>query len=95
MSATQAGTTPSNSPQPAPWRLKVIAEADPSALTRILQHFQRLNVIPHRVHAERLGETYLEIAIEISAADVLPDTQHLITAKLGQLPIVLIAVTCD
>lgn len=95
MFATQTGLFPDHHPRSAQWRLKVIAEAEPSALTRILQPFQSLNVIPQRLRVERIGDAYFEVTVDMAAAAVLPETQRVIIAKLSQLPTVLVAVTCD
>lgn len=64
--------------------LRVVAELDPSALTRILGFFHNLNVIPRRVIAERGSRQDLFIRIDVSG---LPeDRLSLIAAKAGQLP---------
>jgi hypothetical protein len=34
------------------WRLRVVADADPGALARVLERFQNLNVLPRRVIAD-------------------------------------------
>ncbi len=77
------------------WRLKVIAEADPGAIARILQPFHSLNVIPFSVRVDRIGDAFIEVAVEITAADLLSEAFQLIVAKLGQLPTVVAAVRCD
>ena len=64
--------------------LRVTAEADPGALTRVVSFFQTLNVVPHRVIAEfGTGDT-LHIRIDVAG---LTET-HLsrIAAKIQQIP---------
>lgn len=77
------------------WRLKVIADADPGAIARILQPFHSLNIVPFSVRVDRVGNAYLEVGVEITAADLLPEAFQAIVAKLGQLPNVMAAVRCD
>jgi len=77
------------------WRLKVIAEADPGAIARILQPFQSLNIVPFSVRVDRVGNAYLEVGVEITAGDLLSDVFQSIVAKLGQVPSVVAAVRCD
>ena len=81
--------------QPAHHRLKVLAEADPGAIARVLQPFQSRNIVPHRVRIDRIGEDYLEIAVDVATADIQPDALQRIAAQLGQLPDVMVAITCD
>lgn len=96
MFAEGAESTLDHRQRPDTWRLRVIAEAEPSALSRVLQPFQNLNLVPLRIHADRIGSDYLEISIDIAAADSAPpDLARLIAAKLRQLPIVIVAVACD
>jgi len=68
-------------------RLRVVAEADPGALARVLERFQNLNVLPRKVVAESgiAGALY----IEVDVAGVPEETVNLIAAKLGQVPCVL------
>lgn len=61
-------------------RLRVVAEADPGALARVLQPFQNLNVLPRKVVAE-LGIAGL-FHIEVDIGEVSPETMTLIAAKL-------------
>ncbi len=93
MSATHAGLARNVHTQTR--RLKVIAEADPGALARILQPFQILNIVPLRFEAARIGEAYLEVCVDVHADELAAESFAQINAKLGQLPIVLTAVTCD
>jgi len=60
-------------------RLKVVADADPGAIARVLERFQNLNVVPRRVVAEfGIGDV---VYIEVDVFG-LPATQmELIAAK--------------
>jgi hypothetical protein len=68
-------------------RLRVVTDADPGALARILGRFQNLNVMPRRVLAEATSADTLHIAVDIvglTAAHV-----SMIAAKVVQDPCVL------
>jgi hypothetical protein len=66
------------------WQLRVVAEADPGAIARVLERFQNLNVLPRRVVAEFGTNDALHIQVDISG---LPEDQlKLIAAKIGQCP---------
>lgn len=68
-------------------RLRVVADADPGALARVLERFQNLNVLPRRVVADWgiAGTCHIEIDI----AGLSEATLDLIAAKLGQVPCML------
>ena len=68
-------------------RLCVVAEEDPSALTRILGHFQTLNLVPRRVVAQ-LADTQL-MYVEIDIAAISEHRLTLLASKVEQLPCVL------
>ena len=96
MSATQAGlAVREEHTQALTRRLKVIAEADPGALARILQPFQTLNVVPLRFEAVRLGAGYLQVCVDVVATELGAEAFALVGAKLDQIPLVLTAVICD
>jgi prephenate dehydratase len=76
-------------------RLKAVTEADPGALVRVLQFFQARNVVPRRVIARCLGVEFLEIEIELEAAQLPPEAFRIIVSKINELPIVMAAVVCD
>ena len=95
MSATHAGLARDQHSQARARRLKIIAEADPGALARILQPFQTLNIVPLRFEAVRLGAGYLEVCVDVHAAELAAETLALVGVKLDQLPLVLTAVICD
>jgi hypothetical protein len=68
-------------------RLRVLAEADPAALQRVLEHFLHLNVLPRRVVAEYGTANTLHIQVDI--AGVSEQRLSLIAAKIEQAPCVL------
>ena len=67
--------------------LRVTAEADPSALARIIAFFQNRNLIPMRVEAEFATNRILHIRIDTS--DVPDEQMVLIAAKVCEVPCVL------
>ena len=68
-------------------RLRVVAEADPGALARVLERFQNLNVLPRRVIAE-FGSTGA-FHIQVDVAGVSEAMLTIITEKVAQVPSVL------
>jgi hypothetical protein len=68
-------------------RLRVVAEADPGALARVLERFQNLNVLPRRVVAE-FGSTGA-FHIQVDVLGVPEPMLTLITEKIAQVPSVL------
>jgi hypothetical protein len=73
-------------------QLRVVSEADPAALVRVLQYFQSLNFVPRRVVAEcsTLGEFH--VCVDIFG--LTEDRLTLITEKIKQVPCVLNAYWC-
>jgi hypothetical protein len=63
-------------------RLRVTAEADLGALSRVLERFQNLNVVPRRVVAEMGTGDVLYIQVDI--VGMAEERLTLITAKLNQ-----------
>lgn len=63
-------------------RLRVTAEADLGALSRVLERFQNLNVVPRRVVAEMGTGDILYIQVDICG--MAEERLSLITAKLNQ-----------
>jgi hypothetical protein len=63
-------------------RLRVTAEADLGALSRVLERFQNLNVVPRRVVAEMGCGDILHIQVDI--VGMAEERLTLITAKLNQ-----------
>ncbi len=68
------------------FRLKVVAEADPGALMRVLERFQNLGVLPRRVIAE--FTTADSVCIEVDVSGIEESSMSIIAAKLGQVPFV-------
>lgn len=68
-------------------RLRVVAEADPGALPRVLAHFQNLNVLPRRVNAEFATTGLLHVELDVTG--ISESRLSVITAKIGQVPCVL------
>jgi hypothetical protein len=68
-------------------RLRVVADADPAALTRVLNSFQNLNVVPRRVSAECGINDVLHIQVDVFG---MPrEKLALIAAKVRQSPCVV------
>ena len=67
-------------------RLRVVAEADPGALVRVLQRLQNLNVTPRRVIAE-LSSTN-KLYIEADIVGLSERRLSLIAAEVDQDPCV-------
>jgi (p)ppGpp synthase/HD superfamily hydrolase len=63
-------------------RLRVTAEADLGALSRVLERFQNLNIVPRRVVAEMGTADTLHIQVDIFGMS--EERLTLITAKLNQ-----------
>jgi hypothetical protein len=63
-------------------RLRVVADADPGAIARVLERFQTLNVVPRRVAAEFGIDDVIHIEVDVFG---LPRTQmELVAAKLRE-----------
>lgn len=68
-------------------RLRVVADADPNALARVLERFQNLNIVPRRVTAEFGTNDILHIEVDVCG---LPEAQlALITSKIRHVPSVV------
>ena len=70
------------SPTAALLRLRVTAEADLGALSRVLERFQNLNIVPRRVVAEMGSADVLYIQVDI--VGMTEERLSLITAKLNE-----------
>jgi hypothetical protein len=81
-----------SSPQFALLQLRVVSEADPAALVRVLQHFQNLNFVPRRMVAE--CSTAGEFHVCVDVFGLTEDRMTLITEKIKQAPFVLNAYWC-
>lgn len=65
-------------------RVLVVADADPSAISCVVERFQNLNIVPRRLIAEFASNDLLHIAVDVSG---LPDDQlTLIVGKILQAP---------
>ena len=63
------------------FRLRVLADADPGAIARVLERFQNLNVLPRRVVAEFDIDDRLHI--EVDVCGLLEEQIKVIAAKIG------------
>lgn len=63
-------------------RLRVVAEADPGAIARVVERFQNLNCVPRRVIAEFGTDDRIHIQVDVCG---MPEAQlALIAQKIGQ-----------
>ena len=63
------------------FRLRVVADADPGAVARVIERFQNLNVLPRRVIAEFSTNETIHIEVDVCG---LPEEQlDIIAAKIG------------
>jgi hypothetical protein len=64
------------------FRLRVIANADPGAVARVIERFQNLNIMPRRLIAEfGINET---IHIQVDVCGMPEDQIKIVAAKIGQ-----------
>jgi hypothetical protein len=70
-------------------RLRVVADADPGALARVLERFQNLSVLPRRIVAE-FG-TNEQLHIQVDVFGLTEERLTLIAAKIGQVPSIVSA----
>jgi (p)ppGpp synthase/HD superfamily hydrolase len=68
-------------------RLRVVADAEPGALARVIERFQNLNVIPRRVIAE-MGTSDL-LYIQVDIVGLTEDRMTLIASKIQQVTSVI------
>jgi len=66
------------------WRLRVVADADPGAIARVVERFQNLNVLPRRFIAEFGSNNTLHIQVDVCG--LAEEQLTLIAAKIGQTP---------
>jgi hypothetical protein len=69
------------------FRLQVVADSDPGAITRVLERFHTLNIMPRRIHAELASNDLLHVEIDVFGVDSVK--RRLIAAKLTQAICVL------
>jgi hypothetical protein len=63
-------------------RLQVVADADPGAISRVVERFQNLNIVPRRMIAEFSSNDMLHIEVDVCG---VPDEQMtLIAGKVRQ-----------
>jgi hypothetical protein len=68
-------------------RLRVVADADPCTIARVVERFQNLNIVPRRVIAEFSSNDILHIEVDVCG---LPDEQlSLIVGKIRQAPCIV------
>jgi hypothetical protein len=65
-------------------RLRVLADADPTAIGRVIERFQNLNVLPRRISAEFTTDDRLHI--EVDVCGMTAEQLSLIAGKIGQSP---------
>ena len=46
-------------------RLQVVADADPGAISRVVERFQNLNIVPRRMTAEFSSNDLLHIEVDV------------------------------
>jgi hypothetical protein len=64
------------------FRLRVVANADPGAIARVIERFQNLNLLPRRVIAEfGINET---IHIEVDVCGMPEEQMRVVAGKIGQ-----------
>lgn len=63
-------------------RLRVVADADPGVIARVLERFQNLNIIPRRLNAEFGVDDALHI--EVDVCGVPREQMDLIAVKVQQ-----------
>jgi hypothetical protein len=63
-------------------RLRVVADADPTALGLVIQRFQNLNIVPRRISAEFASNDLLHIEVDIFGLN--EEQISLVADKIGQ-----------
>ena len=67
-------------------RLRVVTEADPGDVARVLERFQNINVLPRRVVVEH--GTNDSVYIQVDVAGISEQMLTLIALKISQVPCV-------
>lgn len=75
-----------SSPDLALLRLRVVTEADPGAIARVLERFQNINVLPRRVVVEHGTNGSLHFQVDVTGLSEQMLT--LIALKISQVPTV-------
>jgi hypothetical protein len=64
------------------FRLRVVADADPGVLARVIERFQNINILPRRVIAEfGINET---IHIQVDVCGIPEEQLKIVATKIGQ-----------
>jgi hypothetical protein len=63
-------------------RLRVVTDADPTAIGRVIERFQNLNIIPRRINAEFATDGRLHIEVDVSG--LTKEQLSLVASKIGQ-----------
>ena len=64
------------------FRLRVVADADPGAVARVIERFQNINILPRRVIAEfGINDT---IHIQVDVCGIPEEQLRTMAAKIGQ-----------
>jgi hypothetical protein len=63
-------------------RLQVVADSDPGAITRVVERFQNMNIIPRRILAEFSSNDLLHIEVDVFG--IADEHLALIAAKIRQ-----------
>jgi hypothetical protein len=64
------------------FRLRVVADADPGAVARVIERFQNINILPRRVIAEFGTNETIHIQVDVCG---IPEEQlKTMTAKIRQ-----------
>ena len=65
-------------------RLRVVADADPIAIGRVIERFQNINVIPRRISAEFATNDRLHIEVDVFGLS--EEQLSLMASKIGEAP---------
>jgi hypothetical protein len=65
-------------------RLRVVADADPGALARVLERFQNMNLLPRKVHADLSTNGLFHIEIDI--AGIPRYLMDVVVGKIAESP---------
>jgi hypothetical protein len=65
-------------------QLRVVADADPGAIARVLERFQNLNVVPRKFLAELSTNGLFHMEIDVTG--ITRECMDSIARKIGQAP---------
>ena len=63
-------------------RLRVVTDADPTAIGRVVERFQNLNVVPRRISAEFASNDLLHIEVDVFG--LTEEQLSLVASKIGE-----------